>query len=148
MPTPCWLNPFAPSELWSPCLLSFFLFLSSSFSLYFWLIPWNVKAGCVTQGIVASFLLSLSHLWLWTIRFWSIKGPTASPQRIWLSMQEMHSLVRGDPLEKELATHPSSLAWKIPWIEEPGRLQSIGSERVRHDWVTEHTYYWVYSKHS
>ena len=38
-----------------------------------------------------------------------------------------------DPLEKEMATHSSSLAWKIPWTEEPGRLQSMGSQRVRHD---------------
>ena len=35
-----------------------------------------------------------------------------------------------------MATHSSTLAWKIPWTEEPGRLQSIGSPRVRHDWVT------------
>ena len=41
-----------------------------------------------------------------------------------------------DPLEKEMATHSSTLAWKIPWTEEPGRLQSIGSQRVRHDWAT------------
>ena len=38
-----------------------------------------------------------------------------------------------DPLEKEMATHSSILAWKIPWTEEPGRLQSMGSQRVRHD---------------
>ena len=38
-----------------------------------------------------------------------------------------------DPLEKEMATHSSSLAWKIPWTEDPGRLQSMGSQRVRHD---------------
>ena len=38
-----------------------------------------------------------------------------------------------DPLEKEMATHPSILAWKIPWIEKPSRLQSMGSQRVRHD---------------
>ena len=38
-----------------------------------------------------------------------------------------------DPLEKEMATHSSTLAWKIPWTEEPGRLQSMGSQRVRHD---------------
>ena len=37
------------------------------------------------------------------------------------------------PLEKEMATHSSVLAWKIPWTEEPGRLQSMGSQRVRHD---------------
>ena len=41
-----------------------------------------------------------------------------------------------DPLEKGMATHSSILAWRIPWIEEPGGLQSMGSQRVRHDWVT------------
>ena len=39
-------------------------------------------------------------------------------------------------LEKEIATHSSILAWKIPWKEESGRLQSMGSQRVRHDWAT------------
>ena len=39
-------------------------------------------------------------------------------------------------LEKEMATHYSTLAWKIPWTEEPGRLQSMGSQRVGHDWAT------------
>ena len=38
-----------------------------------------------------------------------------------------------DPLEKEMATHSSTLAWKIPWMEEHCRLQSMGSQRVRHD---------------
>ena len=38
-----------------------------------------------------------------------------------------------DPLEKEMATHSSTLAWKIPWMEEPGRLQSMGLQRVGHD---------------
>ena len=38
-----------------------------------------------------------------------------------------------DPLEKEMATHSSTLAWKIPWTEEPGRLQSMGSQRVGHN---------------
>ena len=38
-----------------------------------------------------------------------------------------------NPLEKEMATHSSTLAWKIPWMEEPGRLQSMGSKRVGHD---------------
>ena len=41
-----------------------------------------------------------------------------------------------DLLEKKMATHSSILAWKIPWTEEPGRLQSMGSQRVRHDWET------------
>ena len=39
-------------------------------------------------------------------------------------------------LEKAMATHSSTLAWKIPWMEEPGGLQSMGSQRVRHDWAT------------
>ena len=38
-----------------------------------------------------------------------------------------------DPLEKEMATHSSTLAWKIPWIEEPGGLQFMGSQRAMHD---------------
>ena len=42
-----------------------------------------------------------------------------------------------DPLEKEMAAHSSTLAWEIPWTEEPGGLQSMGSQRVKHDWVTE-----------
>ena len=41
-----------------------------------------------------------------------------------------------DPLEKEMAIHSSTLAWKIPWTEEPDRLQSMGSQRVRHNWAT------------
>ena len=57
----------------------------------------------------------------------SIKNPPA--------MQEIQvrSLGRGDPLEKEMAPHSSNLAWKIPWMEEPGRLESMGSQRVGHD---------------
>ena len=43
------------------------------------------------------------------------------------------SLSQEDPLEKEIATHSSTLAWKIPWMEDLGRLQSMGSQRVRHD---------------
>ena len=46
---------------------------------------------------------------------------------------QVQSLDWEDPLEKEMATHSSILAWKIPWMEEPGRLQSMGSQRVRHE---------------
>ena len=45
----------------------------------------------------------------------------------------VRSLGQEDPLEKEMATHSSILAWRIPWTEEPGRLQSMGCQRVRHD---------------
>ena len=81
--------------------------------------------------------------WLWGeihLRGWlasqvaqRVKNPSV--------MQEMletrvRSLGREDPLEEGMATHPSILAWRIPWIEEPGRLQSIGLQRVRRDWST------------
>ena len=49
-------------------------------------------------------------------------------QEIWVQ-----SLDWEDPLEKGMATHSNILAWRIPWIEEPGRLESMGSQRVRND---------------
>ena len=54
------------------------------------------------------------------------------------TMQETQvgSLGREDPLEKEMAPHSSTIVWKIPWTEEPGRLQSMGSQRVGHNWST------------
>ena len=54
------------------------------------------------------------------------------------AMQEtwVQSLGWEDPLEKEMATHSSILAWKISWTKEPGGLQSMGSQRVGHDWAT------------
>ena len=55
-------------------------------------------------------------------------------------MQEMQvpSMVWEDPLE-EMATHSSILVWEISWTEKSGRLQSIELQRVRHDWISEHT---------
>ena len=54
---------------------------------------------------------------------------------------QVQSLGREDPLEEEVATHSSILAWKIPWTEETGRLQSMGSQRVRHDLATDLEYH-------
>ena len=48
---------------------------------------------------------------------------------------QVQSLGRKDPLEKEMVTHSSILAWRIPWTEKPGRLQSMGSQRVGNDWA-------------
>ena len=64
--------------------------------------------------------------------------------RICLPMQEtpemrVRFLGQEDPLEKEMATHSSILAWEIPWTEEPGGPQSMGLRRVRHDYVHRHT---------
>ena len=54
-----------------------------------------------------------------------------SPPAMWETL--VQSLGGKDPLEKGMATHSSILAWRIPWTEEPGRLQSMGLQRVRHD---------------
>ena len=60
-----------------------------------------------------------------------VKNPPAI-QETWVQ-----SLRGEDPLEKGMATHLSSLAWRIPWTEESGGIQSMGSERVRHDRATD-----------
>ena len=65
-------------------------------------------------SLVAQMVKSL--LAVWETRLWSVG--------------------REDPLEEEMANHSNILAWKIPWMEEPGRLQSMGSQRVGRDWVT------------
>ena len=54
------------------------------------------------------------------------------------AMQEtwVRSLGQEGPLEKEMATHSNTFAWKIPWTEEPGRLQSMGLQRIGHDWAS------------
>ena len=56
---------------------------------------------------------------------------------------QVPSLGREDPLEKEMTTHSSTLAWRIPWREEPGRLQSMGSLRVGRDWATSLSCYMI-----
>ena len=60
-----------------------------------------------------------------------VKNPPAKQE------MQVPSLGWEDPLEKEMATHSSVPVWEIPWTEEPSRLQSTGSQRVRHDLVTK-----------
>ena len=77
----------------------------------------------------------------------SIKGgfPCSSvgKESAYSAETQVRSLGWEDPLEKEMATHSSILAWKISWTQEPGGLQSMGSLRVRHDWATN-TYLLTY----
>ena len=70
----------------------------------------------------------------WDIQEYEIH-PVAQMVKRLPTMREawVQSLGWEDLLEKEMATHSSILAWKIPWMEEPGRLQSMGSQRVGHD---------------
>ena len=81
------------------------------------IIKWG---GFVRASLVAQMVKSLPAVWETQVR----------------------SLGQEDPLEKEMATHSSILAWKIPWIEKPGRLQSMRSQRVRSNWETSHTFRW------
>ena len=73
----------------------------------------------IRKGILPSFGASLVAQ--------SVKNMPAM-QETWVRF-----LGREDPLEKEMTTHSCTLAWRSPWTEEPGRLQSIGLQRVRHD---------------
>ena len=75
---------------------------------------------CVALG--ASLTLSRTSLVAQTVKRLSTMWET-----------RVQSLGREDPLEKKTAIHSSTIAWKIPWTEEPGRLQSMGSQRVGHD---------------
>ena len=73
----------------------------------------------------------LDHLYfIYPVVAQTVKHPPA----VWET--QVRSLGWEDPLEKEMPTHSRTLAWKIPWTEEPGRLQSMGLQRVGHDWAT------------
>ena len=77
-------------------------------------------------------------MWLISVDIYSTKNLAslvAQMVKNLLQCQEtqVSSLDQEDPLEKGIAIHSSILAWRIPWIEEPGRLQSLVSKRVRHD---------------
>ena len=87
-----------------------------------WYIRW-VLSGCTTS-LVAQMVKHLSVMWETRVR----------------------ALGWEDPLEKEMAIHSSTIARKIPWTEEPGRLQSIGLQRVKHDWTTSINHLRLYWK--
>ena len=71
-------------------------------------------------------------------KMWMFKGLVAQMVKNLSATQEtqVQSLNRDNPLEKEIAIHSSILAWGIPWTEEPGGLQSMGSQTTRHNWAT------------
>ena len=83
--------------------------------------------------LISVSLNSTFHLPVETLVAQTVKNLPAM-QETWVQ-----SLGQEDPLETEMATHSSILAWKIPWTEETGALQSMGLQRVRHDWATELT---------
>ena len=102
--------------------------------------PFRVACiACYWSGPSGAFSLrsccSLFHLWL---PFWE--------ESMHFYILYLHPFVNGmwpflgqeDPLEEEMVTHSSILAWRIPWTEEPNGLPSMRSQRVRHNWATKH----------
>ena len=82
--------------------------------------------------MLTSIIKGISLLIMYITLAQQVKNlPAMQKTRVW-------SLGWENPLEEEMATHSSILAWKILWTEEPGRLQSMGSQRVEHSWVTKH----------
>ena len=81
--------------------------------------PWGRKELDTTE------LLSNHHRWF--------NGKESACQSACLQEAQVHSLGQEDSLEEQMATHSSILAWEILWTEEPGRLQSMRPQRVRHD---------------
>ena len=98
---------------------------------------WNALelVGPATEVVITSCIKSTFHC---TSLIWSINGSLVL-HRMKRHFKTIHFLdlrsVHVTP-EKAVATHSRTLAWRIPWMEEPGRLQSMGSRRVGHDWAT------------
>ena len=89
-----------------------------------------------------------SWTWLsdWTELYWTeyFPGGSDSKESAWNGGNWVGSLGWEDLLEENTATHSSTLAWRIPWTEEPGWLQSMGWQRVRHDWAhSSNTLKWL-----
>ena len=75
-------------------------------------------------------------IWVWIRTYMGFPGGSEGKASACNAGDWVQFLGQEDPLEKEMATHSSTLAWKIPWTEKPGRLQSMGLQRVGHDWAT------------
>ena len=103
--------------IWPLLTFKYFIIHSIFWPLIFWFLDWNT--------------FTVMHL-LTSLVAQTVKPqclPTMRETQLWSPGQE-------DPLEKEMATHSNTLAWKTPWTEECGRLQSMGSQRDGHDWAT------------
>ena len=123
-----------------------------------WWTQWDTRHPRLTLSPVLhsyslEWVIKISYLHQkYCLRFWfggqprltraspmaqQVKNPPATQE-----IQEMSvwSLGQEDPLEEGMTTHFSILAWKIPWTEEPGGLQSMGSRRGGHDWANKHTH--------
>ena len=98
-----------------------------------WILGWppdtSTMEHCFYFGLAASFLSGAINNCPLPMAQLVKNSPVIQETWVW-------SLIWADPLEKEMPTHSSTLAWRIPWAEEPGGLQFMGSQRVRHSWMT------------
>ena len=139
---------FCPS-VWKICLP-----FTSCWALFLSITP-TISSGCAGHSLfnLGNYLGNLSFSWLadgegrrWNsyhcnLALLSLLLRASLVARMVKHLPAMketwvRSLGWEDPLEKEMATHSSILAWKIPWMEDTGRLQSTGSQRAGHDWAT------------
>ena len=91
---------------------------------------WSDLAAAAAAYCIGVFLYGLlDSVWASLVAQWLKHLPPVWETWVWY-------LVWEDPLEKEMLTHSSISAWRIPWMEKPGRLQSMGSQRVGYNWVT------------
>ena len=102
-----------------------------------WVLYHQHQLGYPLGSLICVFLLSALYLWVSLVA--QLVKNLSAMQETWVQ-----SLVWEDSLENEMATHSSILAWRIPWTEAPGGLQSRGSQRVGHNWATKHStqYLW------
>ena len=100
------------------------------------------------DGIRMIYLIKFPHIIVYTHLLFMGASLVAQKVKRLPAMQEtqVQSLGQKDSLEKAMAIHSSTLAWKIPWMEEPDRLQSMGSQRVGHDWATSSSTFYLMKK--
>ena len=109
--------------------------------LVFYIYIFCIHTVCVCVCVLRTLkIYSTSFCWWLVEALWKTLGASLVAQMVKLLPAVWKTWVQSlgweDPLEKEMATHSSTPAWKIPWTEEPGRLQSMGLQKVGHDWVT------------
>ena len=116
------------------CYLNFLFLTDSVWVTYFPKnYPFNVSFWYFRVSIVVAAFATPLPLWILPPASLVAQMVKRLPAMWEIQVQ---SLSWDNPLEKEMATHSSILAWKIPWTEKPGRLQPIGPQRVGHDWAT------------
>ena len=134
----------------SLCYLTCTIFPKISTTIFFFLINQERFQGNVLFNQIFKEFSYSSNGWVITCDYlWLSKSLTQNPV-YWSTIEPacrcrrqkrlVPSLGQEDPPAKEMATHSSFLSWRLPWTEEPDGLQSMGLQRVRQDWVTEHAH--------